>query len=68
MIDEQVARLNAHRNNVARYQRLLKTPLSDLERHFIEDRLTEEKSAIESLVESRLARPAILEPTISAAG
>ena len=55
LIDEQVARLHAHRNNIARYRSLLETPLTDLERHFIEDRLTEEKSAIESLVASTLA-------------
>lgn len=42
LIDEQVARLHAHRNNIARYRSLLKTPLTDVERHFIEDRLTEE--------------------------
>jgi hypothetical protein len=59
MIDEQVARLHAHRNNITRYRRLLKTLLSDLERQYIEARLTEEKSAIESLVASRLVHPAI---------
>ena len=52
LIDEQIARLHAHSNNIARYRSLLETPLTDLERHFIEDRLTEEKSAIESLVAS----------------
>ena len=40
---------------------MLETPLTDLERHFIEDRLTEEKSAIESLVASTLAHPATLQ-------
>ena len=52
LIDEEVARVHAHRKNIARYRSLLKTPLTDLERNFIEDRLTEEKSAIESLVAS----------------
>ena len=32
MIDEQLARLRTHRNNIARYRHLLKTKLSDLER------------------------------------
>jgi hypothetical protein len=32
MIDENLARLRAHRNNVHRYRRLLATRLSDLER------------------------------------
>jgi len=52
MIDEQLARLRAHRNNIARYQRLLKTELSDLERQFIERRLSEEHSDFERLAES----------------
>jgi hypothetical protein len=49
MIDEKVARLRAHRNNISRYRRLLETDLSDLERGFIERRLNEERSAVESL-------------------
>ena len=35
MIDEQLARLRTHRNNIARYRRLLKTKLTDIERQFI---------------------------------
>jgi len=42
MIDEKVARLRAHDNNINRYRRLLGTNLSDLERQFIERRLKEE--------------------------
>jgi hypothetical protein len=38
-----------HGNNLSRYRRLLKTNLSDLERRFLERRLSEEKLAIESL-------------------
>jgi hypothetical protein len=49
LMDEQVARLRAHRNNISRYRRLLKTNLSDLERQFLERRLSEERSAVESL-------------------
>jgi hypothetical protein len=49
MTDEQVARLRAHDNNVSRYRWLLKTNLSELERRFLERRLSEEMSAIESL-------------------
>jgi hypothetical protein len=47
--DEKIARLRAHDNNISRYRRLLKTNLSDLERRFLERRLSEEKSAVESL-------------------
>ncbi|MDA9411437.1 hypothetical protein [Bradyrhizobium sp. CCBAU 45384] len=49
MLDENLARIRAHRNNIHRYRRLLKTRLSALERQFIERRLTEERSALESL-------------------
>ena len=51
MIDEQLARLRTHRNNVARYRRLLKTKLTDIERQFIGRRLSEEQSALERLAE-----------------
>jgi len=50
MIDENIARLRTYRNNITRYRRLLKTILSDLEREFLERRLTEEQSAIEALM------------------
>ena len=48
MIEEKLARLRAHQNNIRRYRRLLKTNLSDLERQFLEQRVSEETSAIES--------------------
>jgi hypothetical protein len=47
--DEKIARLRAHDSNISRYRRLLKTNLSDLERRFLEQRLSEERSAVESL-------------------
>jgi len=49
MLDERFNRLRAHRNNIARYQGLLKTDLTDLERQFIERRLSEEQSEFELL-------------------
>jgi hypothetical protein len=52
MIDQKIARLWAHGNNITRYRRLLGTPLSDVERQFIEKRLNEEKSAMECLAAS----------------
>ncbi|BAC51838.1 bsr6573 [Bradyrhizobium diazoefficiens USDA 110] len=52
MIDEELALLRAHRNNIGRYQRLLKTELTEVERRFIERRLSEERSAIEKLAAS----------------
>ena len=49
MIDENFARLRAHRNNIHRYRQLWTTELTDLERQFIEKRLAEEQSALECL-------------------
>lgn len=55
MIDEQLALLRAHRNNIHRYQRLLRTKLTDVERRFIEKRLSEERSAVEEIAATPLA-------------
>ncbi|MCK1341204.1 hypothetical protein IVB38_35720 [Bradyrhizobium sp. 38] len=49
MLDQDLARLRAHRNNLSRYRRLLKTKLSDIERRFVERRLAEEQTALEAL-------------------
>lgn len=49
MIDEKIVRLRAHRKNVERYLRLLQTTLTDVERQYIEARLTEERSAMARL-------------------
>jgi hypothetical protein len=49
MIEEKLARLQAHRSNIYRYRRLFKTPLTDLERQYLERRLDEEQAAIEML-------------------
>lgn len=48
-MDENLARLRAHRNNINRYRRLLRTKLLPLEREFIERRLAEEDQTVESL-------------------
>jgi len=49
MLDEQFVRLRTYRNNIARYRGLLKTDLTDLERRYIERRLSEEQSEFELL-------------------
>jgi hypothetical protein len=36
----------AHRNNISRYQRLLETYLTDIERNYVESRLSEEQAAL----------------------
>lgn len=52
MIDDDLASLRAHRNNIRRYQRLLQTSLTDVERRFIEKRLAEERRAAEEIAAS----------------
>jgi hypothetical protein len=42
-------RLSAHQKNIERYQDLLKTKLSEIERQYIEKRLSEEHSAMSML-------------------
>ena len=54
IIEEKFSRLRTHRNNIDRYRRLLKAELSALERQFIERRLNEEESAMESLATSTI--------------
>jgi hypothetical protein len=52
MKDQQLARLRTHRSNIQRYRNLLQTSLTELERQFIQKRLTEEQSNLESLATS----------------
>jgi len=49
MIDQSLARLRVHRQNIERYRRLLETDLTVLERDFIERRIAEEQSALNRL-------------------
>ena len=52
MIDEQMARMRTHRNNIYRYRHLLQTKLTELERDLIEKRLAEEQLNLERLAVS----------------
>jgi hypothetical protein len=54
MIDQKLARLRAHCNNVLRYRRLLATRLTDLERAYIERRLEEEQASMDALSQETL--------------
>lgn len=54
MTEMTLERLRAHRNNIHRYQRLLATHLSDLERAYIERRITEERAAMEAVLQQAL--------------
>jgi len=52
MIEKNLAKFRAHRNNVDRYKRLLRTRLTELEQEFIEKRLREEVKVLEALAPS----------------
>lgn len=49
MLDDNLARLRAHRNNIHRCRRLLRRMLSNVDRKLIERRLAEEQAAVHSL-------------------
>jgi hypothetical protein len=49
MLDIASARLRTYRDNIARYRRLLETKLSELEREYIQTRLSEEQFKLEAL-------------------
>jgi hypothetical protein len=49
MPDPKDVLIMAHRNNIRRYHRLLQTHLTDIERSFIQTRLSEEQSALQSI-------------------
>ncbi|MBR0970621.1 hypothetical protein JQ572_08540 [Bradyrhizobium japonicum] len=67
MLDQDLARIRAHRNNLSRYRRLLKTKLSDIERQFIERRLAEEQAALDALAAGTFPLTFILPNTPSGA-
>jgi hypothetical protein len=45
----ETALCQTHRNNISRYERLLKTYLTEIERNFVELRLSEEHAALRLL-------------------
>ncbi|HLH92864.1 MAG TPA: hypothetical protein VKX28_30940 [Xanthobacteraceae bacterium] len=46
MADEATIRIGVHRQNIRRYKFLLETPLTDLERAFINRRIAEELAEV----------------------
>jgi hypothetical protein len=50
MLDVKMERLRAHQKNIDRYRRLLATHLLDLERSFIQRRLSEEEASVKGLL------------------
>ena len=52
MIDQHLAHVRTHRNNIQRYRNLLQADLTELERQFVEKRMIEEQSNLDSLITS----------------
>ena len=50
MLDVNLERLRAHQKNIDRYHRLLGTHLSDLERSYIERRVSEEQASLKRIL------------------
>lgn len=57
MVEEKAVRLRAHRKNIHRYRRLLRTQLTDLERRYIEQRVSEEQTNVDMLLASSFGAP-----------
>lgn len=52
-MDARFALIRAHDDSIRRYQRLLNTPLTDLEREYIERRISEKRLTLQSIREAR---------------
>jgi len=52
-MDARFALIQAHDDGIRRYQRLLNTRLTDLEREYIESRISEERLILQSIREVR---------------
>ena len=50
VFDANLATIRAYRNNIHRYRRLLRTGLTDVERAFIDRRMSEEQATLDALV------------------
>lgn len=53
MTDLESTFISARRSNMDRYDRLLRTPLTDIERAFVLRRIREEKAALQDLLAKR---------------
>ncbi|MEH2513620.1 hypothetical protein V1291_004974 [Nitrobacteraceae bacterium AZCC 1564] len=49
MIDDKLAHIRSTISNIRRYRRLLETQLTEIERQFIERRLSEERATLDTL-------------------
>jgi hypothetical protein len=53
MMETETALARAHRDNIQRYHKLLKTNLTDVERNYIEERLSQERAILQVLQPGR---------------
>jgi hypothetical protein len=60
MLNAKEALMEAHRNNIRRYNNLLRTHLTDVERSYVQSRLSEEKSALQSVFEQNMRMSGIV--------
>jgi hypothetical protein len=57
MMDDELARMRSHRNNIIRLRRLLKTRLTQHERQLIYKSVSEEQLALDALRAATLFEP-----------
>jgi hypothetical protein len=57
MMEVEAALMRAHCDNIRRYRKLLETHLTDVERNYIEWRLSEERTALQALRRETNPRP-----------
>jgi hypothetical protein len=50
MFEENLARIRTHRSNIHHYRNLLRSKLTDLERHFIGTRMADEVASLDALI------------------
>jgi hypothetical protein len=58
MVETKTTLTRAHHDNIRRYNKLLETRLTDVERDFIEVRLSEERAILQALQSSTPGYPA----------
>ena len=59
-MEVKAALMHAHRNNIRRYRRLLETGLTEVEREYIELRLSEEQAILRDYIEGRLSEERVI--------
>ena len=65
MPDLKLAKIRTTQNNIRRYRRLLETELTDLERQYIQRRLSEECAELEALAADTFPISFVPPPTTS---